>query len=112
MSECFEVLEAPVSAASDSSAPRTQEGKSMLKLQFELIVEEDGGRLYGRCEALKGLHVDGADEAELQKNAIEAIISHIDSMKRHNEPLPIGCIVRERPKASLFDRLARNLTPP
>lgn len=103
--ECLDLV--PVRSSS-----RKQEASKVLKLRFELIVEQDGDRLYGRCEALKGFHVDGANEAELEKNAIEALLAYLDSLKLHNEPLPVGCIVRERAKPSLLERAVRHFSPP
>jgi antitoxin HicB len=83
-----------------------------MKLKFEIIVEQDGDRLYGRCEALKGFHVDGATEEELLRNAFDGITAYLDSMKRHDEPLPVGCIVYETPKRSLLARALGRISPP
>lgn len=85
-----------------------------MRLKFEIIVEEDGDRLWGRCEALKGFHVDGKDMEELERNAVEALQAYIASLKRHDEEIPVGCIVRDNvPRETLLDAVIRHFaTPP
>jgi predicted RNase H-like HicB family nuclease len=64
---------------------------------FTVIVEPDEGSFHAYCPAFKGLHVDGKDEEETLRNAVEAAGVYIRSLIAHGEPLPIGpnCTVEE-----------------
>jgi len=62
----------------------------MLKVSIAVEVERDGDSFYAHCPGLKGLHVDGATEEEAVQNAMEAASLYVDSILRHNDPLPIG----------------------
>ena len=64
--------------------------RKMLKVSIAVVVEKDGDVFYAHCPGLKGLHVDGATEEEAIKNAMEAASLYVDSVLRHNDPLPIG----------------------
>ena len=70
-----------------------------MKLRFDVVIEKDGDGYYAYCPALRGLHVDGATEAEIFKNTEDAIRAYIASLVKHDYPLPVGCLVREnRPR--------------
>jgi antitoxin HicB len=62
----------------------------MLKVSIAVEVERDGDSFYAHCPGLKGLHVNGATEEEAVKNATIAARMYVDSILRHNDPLPIG----------------------
>jgi predicted RNase H-like HicB family nuclease len=62
----------------------------LLELSVSIIVKRDGDGFYAHCPALKGIHVDGKTEQEAVRRAVEAAKCYIDSMVRHNEPLPFG----------------------
>ena len=64
--------------------------RKMLKVSIAVEVEKDGDLFYAHCPGLKGLHVDGATEEEAVQNAVEAASLYVDSILRHNDPLPIG----------------------
>jgi predicted RNase H-like HicB family nuclease len=64
--------------------------RKMLKVKIAVEVERDGDLFYAYCPGLKGLHVDGATEEEAVHNAMEAASLYVDSMLRHNDPLPVG----------------------
>jgi predicted RNase H-like HicB family nuclease len=64
--------------------------RKMLKVSIAVEVERDGDSFYAHCPGLKGLHVDGATEEEAVQNAVEAASLYVDSILRHNDPLPIG----------------------
>jgi predicted RNase H-like HicB family nuclease len=64
--------------------------RKMLKVSITVEVDRDGDSFYAHCPGLKGLHVDGATEEEAVSNALEAASQYLDSMLRHNDPLPIG----------------------
>ena len=64
--------------------------RKMLTVNITVEVERDGDSFYAHCPGLKGLHVDGSTEEEAVDNAIEAARLYVDSMLRHNDPLPIG----------------------
>lgn len=62
------------------------------RVRVRIEVERDGDAFYAFCPDLKGVHVDGATEAEARQNAIEAVGAYMRSMVRHDEPIPVGII--------------------
>lgn len=66
-----------------------------MKLCFEVIIEEDAGRFHAYCTALKGLHTDGDTVAEAIENARDAIAAYIESLRKANEALPVGVVVKK-----------------
>jgi len=70
--------------------------KSAIGFRIELIKEpaEDGYHAY--CPALKGLHTSGDTKEEALKNARYAAIAYIESLIKHNDPIPVGIIVKEK----------------
>ena len=65
----------------------------MLRLKVGIVVEkEDDGTYYAYCPGIKGIHVPGNTEDEALKNAKEAISVHLDSIMKHNDPLPVGIV--------------------
>jgi predicted RNase H-like HicB family nuclease len=64
--------------------------RKMLKISITVEVEKDGDSFYAHCPGLKGLHVDGSTEEEAVKNAVMAASLYVDSILRHNDPLPVG----------------------
>jgi predicted RNase H-like HicB family nuclease len=61
-----------------------------LRLDFTVVIEQDGDSFHAFCPGLKGLHVDGSTEQEALQNAAEAADSYVASLVRHGDPLPIG----------------------
>ena len=50
--------------------------------------EADGG-YHGSCPALPGCHSQGETVEEVLVNMQEAIAVYIESLKAHNEPVPV-----------------------
>lgn len=57
-------------------------------IEVELIVEPDGEGFHSFCPSLKGLHMDGRTEDEAIENAKDAVIAYLESLRKHNDPLP------------------------
>ena len=88
-------LEKTSSTHTGRRQPQTDAGcdmklRKMLKVSIAVEVERDGDSFYAHCPGLKGLHVDGATEEEAVQNVVEAASLYVDSILRHNDPLPIG----------------------
>ena len=66
---------------------------SMLKVRIRICVEPDGDGFYAYCPELGGVHEDGSTVEEAVSNAKESALVIIDSILRHNDPLPL-CIER------------------
>jgi predicted RNase H-like HicB family nuclease len=66
---------------------KTQES---LRLEFAVVIENDGPAFHAYCPGLKGLHVDGRTQEEALENAKEAAKCYVASLIRHGDPLPIG----------------------
>ena len=60
------------------------------EIHVSVVVEKDGDGFHAYAPALKGLHVGGDTKDEAVKNAREAIDVYLDSLAKHNEPLPEG----------------------
>lgn len=70
-----------------------------ISIKFRVCVERDGDEFHAYCPALKGLHVFGATVDEAVENARNAAIVYVNSLLRHNDPLPVGCDVEiKQPK--------------
>ena len=78
--------------------------RKMLKVSIAVEVERDGDSFYAHCPGLKGLHVDGATEEEAVQNVVEAASLYVDSILRHNDPLPIGTSALSRIDPGLLSR--------
>lgn len=67
---------------------------------YDVIIDDDDERIHAYCPALKGLHVDGDTVQDALKNATDALHAYVDSLIKHGDPLPAGCIV-EQPSIAL-----------
>lgn len=68
---------------------KTQE-KLRLRLEFTVVIEQDGDVFHAFCPGLKGLHVDGATEHDALENAAMAADCYVLSLVRQGDALPIG----------------------
>lgn len=64
--------------------------------KIEIIVEPDDEGFYAYCPALEGLHTCGDTESEAIQNARDAVIAYLGSLIKHNDPIPLGILNRER----------------
>ncbi len=61
----------------------------MDKMQFRIIVEEDEtGMFIAECPILPGCISQGKTRSEALKNIQDAIKGYLESLKKHNEPIP------------------------
>lgn len=84
----------------------------MIKLKIRLYIEDDDGGFYVYCPELKGLHVGGATLEEAMQNGIDAAQLHIDSLIRHNDPIPLGLIEEEVSPMSALLKALRSFVRP
>ena len=62
-----------------------------MKLLIEVVIEPDGeDRFHAYSPACRGVHIDGSTEAETLARMKDALRLYLDSMVRHDEPLPLG----------------------
>ena len=76
-----------------------------MRIRVSVVVERDGEGFHASCPAFKGLHVDGTTEQEAVERTCEALQWYLESLNRHDDPLPVGpdCVVEnERPRVSVF----------
>jgi predicted RNase H-like HicB family nuclease len=66
--------------------------KPTIEFKIDIIVETDEGGFHAYCPALKGLHTAGESKEEALLNAKEAAIAYLESLIKHNDPIPIGVI--------------------
>lgn len=69
--------------------------KVYLRITLSFYLEKDGRVWYAHCPNLKGLHAEGNTAKEAVKNADEAARAYLDSLLKHNEPLPCCTVVRQ-----------------
>ena len=66
-----------------------------IDFRIELIIEPDEEGYHSYCPALKGLHTSGDTKEEALRNARDAAIAYLESLIKHNDPIPVGIIVKE-----------------
>jgi predicted RNase H-like HicB family nuclease len=69
--------------------------RNKISFSVMVIIEPDDDRFHAFCPALKGLHVEGATEEEACKNAADAAIAYLKSLIKHQDPIPLGIIVKK-----------------
>jgi predicted RNase H-like HicB family nuclease len=58
-------------------------------MQYRVLIEEDeDGIFVAECPALPGCISEGADRAEALDNIRDAITGYLESLRKHNEPIP------------------------
>ena len=58
-------------------------------MKFRVIIEQDeDGVFVASCPTLPGCLSQGITRAAAQANIKEAIQAYLDSLKKHNEPIP------------------------
>ncbi len=68
----------------------SQKYEGVISFEILVVVEPDDVGFHAYCPALKGLHVDGDTIEESLKNVDDAIISYLESLFKHGDPIPIG----------------------
>jgi predicted RNase H-like HicB family nuclease len=63
-----------------------------LKFRIRIIVEKDEDGFVAYCPELKGLLVGGATKEEIEQTIPDAIQGYIDSLIKHNDPIPVGVL--------------------
>ena len=62
-------------------------------MKYRIIIEQDeDGIFVAECPALPGCISDGKTREEALKNIQEAIQGYIESLRKHNEPVPPSII--------------------
>ena len=62
----------------------------MENLIITVVIEPDDGEFHAYCPAFKGLHINGETELETLQRTKEALGVYIESLRRYDDPLPIG----------------------
>jgi len=61
----------------------------MNKMRFRIVIEQDKGGMYVvECPTLPGCISQGKTREEALQNIKDAIHGYIESLKKHNEPIP------------------------
>lgn len=64
----------------------------IIRLKVKILVEKDEDSYHAYCPELKGLHVGGESEKDALNNAVEAVQMYLESLVKHNEPIPVGLL--------------------
>lgn len=84
----------------------------MIKLRIRILVEADDDGFHAYCPELKGIHVQGASEAEAVENAKMAADLYIQSLIKHDDPIPLGVVEQDVSFGELVGELFRKLRHP
>ena len=58
-------------------------------MKYRIIIEQDeDGNYIAECPSLPGCISEGKNRIEAVKNIQDAIKGYIESLKKHNEPIP------------------------
>ena len=58
-------------------------------MKYRIIIEQDeGGTFVAECPSLPGCLSQGKSREEALKNIKDAIQGYLESLKKHNEPIP------------------------
>ncbi len=58
-------------------------------MKFRVLIEEDeDGMFVATCPTLSGCISQGATRAEARANIVDAISGYLESLRRHDEPIP------------------------
>ena len=97
-----------------AQAHRLPKVSTSIHFQLEVVIEADDGRVHAYCPELKGLHVDGATEAEALVNLREVAALHLASLLMHGDPVPVGTIRRTQlnPWANVWRAIKRAIFGP
>ena len=61
----------------------------MNKMKFRILIEEDEeGTFVAECPTLPGCVSQGKTRVEAIRNIKDAIHGYLESLKKHNEPIP------------------------
>ena len=70
-------------------------------MSITAMVEPDGDRFHAYTLGFDGIHVNGETVEEAFENLTECVSAHLDSLIKHQEPIPVGVHVKiEAPEAS------------
>ncbi len=61
----------------------------VISMKYRIIIEQDeDGTFVAECPSLPGCVSQGKNRAEALKNIKDAIQGYLESLKKHNEPIP------------------------
>jgi antitoxin HicB len=65
----------------------TDKGRSFMKYRI-LIKQDEDGMVVAKCSSLPGCISQGKTREEALNNIRDAIKGYLESLKKHNEPIP------------------------
>jgi predicted RNase H-like HicB family nuclease len=71
--------------------------KPMIGFRIKVVIEPDDVGFHVYCPALRGLHTYGDTQEKALENAKNAAIAYLESLIKHNDPIPVGLTV-EKPR--------------
>ena len=61
----------------------------VIQMKYRIMIEQDeGGTFVAKCPSLPGCISQGKNRTEALKNIKDAIQGYLESLKKHNEPIP------------------------
>ncbi|MDZ7669279.1 MAG: type II toxin-antitoxin system HicB family antitoxin [Gammaproteobacteria bacterium] len=84
----------------------------MIKLRLRILVEADDNGFHAYCPELQGIHVHGGTEAEAVEHAKVAANLYIQSLIKHDDPIPLGVVEQDVSFGDLVGEFVRKLKRP
>lgn len=64
-----------------------------IRFKIRVVIEKDDDvGFFAYCPDLEGVAVEGATEQEIQAHMACAIRGHLESLAKHNDPIPVGVL--------------------
>jgi predicted RNase H-like HicB family nuclease len=67
-----------------------------IRVSVYVEAEDNGAGYHAFNPAFPGLHVDGTTEDEAVNNFAAAVPAYLESLVRHGDPLPVGCMISQQ----------------
>ena len=83
----------------------------VIKIQVKIVVDRDGNSFHAYCPDLKGLHACGETEEQALSHAVEGVQLYLESLIKHNDPIPVGVIDVHFPLSQFLRDLKARLSP-
>ena len=72
-----------------------------IKLKVRVVIEQDDEGFMAYCPDLEGVAVEGSTRSDIDVHINDAIAGYVESLLKHNDPIPVGIVEEDRQDAIL-----------